>query len=217
MLLDTYDDPPRRWPALLLGVLLGAVLASVALYYGLRTVLPLNAHSLFDTLLHRQTEVRTPLPTVIASIQRLQRLETIVYNTDTVVEGLRTSQYLPDLLFGDKLVLLVHGQSIAGIDLGQIDAKDIRVDGNGGIAVHLPPPQIFVTSLDNTRTKVYSRSTGLFVEADPNLETEVRERAESEIRDAAISGGILKSATANAQTTLTTLLNSLGFSTVSFS
>lgn len=217
MLADTYDDPPRRWPSLLLGLLLGAVLACVGVYYGLRAVLPINAHSLLNSVLHRQTEVRTPLPTVIASIQRLQRLETIVYNTDTVVEGLRTSQYLPDLLFGDKLVLLVHGQSIAGIDLGQFDPKDIRVDGNGGIAVHLPAPQIFVTSLDNTRTKVYSRSTGLFVEADPNLETEVRERAENEIRDAAITGGILKSATANAQTTLTTLLNSLGFSTVSFS
>ncbi len=218
MLLDTYDDPPRRrWPFLLIGLLLGAILACAAILYGLRTWLPVSAHALVDRMFHRQTVVRPSLPTVIASIQRLQRLETIVYNTDTVVQGLRTSEFLPDLLFGDKLVLMVHGQAIAGIDLAQFTASDLRLDGHGGIAVHLPPPQIFVTSLDNANTRVLSRSTGLFVEADPNLETEVRERAENEIRQAALTGGILHAATVNAQATLTSLLNSLGFTSVTFS
>ena len=40
----------------------------------------------------------------------------------------------------------------------------------------VPPAEIFTTSLDNAKTKVYSRDTGLFSSPDPNLEGECAKR-----------------------------------------
>ena len=41
-------------------------------------------------------------PTVVDRIQRLERLETVTYTMDKVVEGDRTSAILPDFLIGDS-------------------------------------------------------------------------------------------------------------------
>ena len=132
------------------------------------------------------------------------------YSLDKVVEGDRQSSVLPDFLAGDKLLLVVHGESIAGIDLGQLTSRDVHIQGRD-IQVHLPAPQIFVTSLDNSKTRVYSRTTGLLVPEDPNLESEVRAEAQKQIQDAALADGILKDATKNASATVTSMLLGLGF------
>ena len=50
----------------------------------------------------------------------------------------------------------------------------------------------------------------------PNLESDVRREAERQVRQAALDGGILLTAAANARTTLTTFLKGLGFETVQF-
>lgn len=152
-------------------------------------------------------------PTVVDRIQRLERLETVTYTMDKVVEGDRTSEILPDFLVGDKLLLSVHGQALAGVDLSQLKSSDVTVNGRA-IHVHLPPAQIFVAALDNGKTRVYSRSTGIFVQADPELESNVRARAEQELHDSAVTAGILDTARKNAASTLTTLLLSLGFEQV---
>src|SRR5580704_10206162 len=68
---------------------------------------------------------RTAVPAVVQRIQRLSRLETVVYSIDTVVEGSKSSVVLPDLLAGDRILLVVHGQSIAGIDLAQLKPEDV--------------------------------------------------------------------------------------------
>jgi hypothetical protein len=75
---------------------------------------------------------------------------------------------------------------------------------------------VFTTRLDNTRTRVYSRQTGWLVPTDPNLETEVRQEAERQLHDAAVADGILKTAQQNARTTLTGMLQGLGFTQVEF-
>ena len=52
--------------------------------------------------------------------------------------------------------------------------------------------------------------------ADPNLESEVREKAEADLRQSALDSGILTTAEGNARATLTTLLHSLGFQQIIF-
>ena len=56
----------------------------------------------------------------------------------------------------------------------------------------------------------------LLVPADPNLESEVREKAEADLRQSALSSGILTTAEGNARATLTTMLHSLGFQQITF-
>jgi hypothetical protein len=79
------------------------------------------------------------------------------------------------------------------------------------VRIHLPDPEVFITSLDNTKTRVYSRTTGLLVPVDPNLESAVRAEAERQLREAALEGGILESARQNAGATVTAMLKGLGF------
>jgi hypothetical protein len=168
----------------------------------------------------RHTTIDTSVPAVVEKIQRLSRLETVVYSLDTVVEGDKTSPVLPDVLVGDKLLLIVHGQSIAGIDLAQLKPEDVKIDGPAGsesIHVTLPASQLFVTTLDNQHTRVYTRTTGLLVQADQKLESDTRAKAQQQLQQAALSDGILDAARKNARATVTALLYSLGFQHVDVS
>ena len=152
-------------------------------------------------------------PTVVEKIRQLNRLETVEYSLDKIVEGERQSAYLPNFLAGDKLLLVAHGEVIAGIDLGQFKAGDVVVKGDA-VHLQLPAAQILTTRIDNGRTRVYSRTTGLLVASDPNLESEVRQTAEQQIAQAALDDGILEKARQNARTSVTALLYGLGFRTV---
>ena len=82
--------------------------------------------------------------------------------------------------------------------------------------LELPEAAVFATRIDNEKTRVYSRETGLLVRPDPDLESLARREAERQIRQAAIDGGILIAASSNARATLTTLLQGLGFKSVQF-
>src|SRR6185437_8263154 len=100
----------------------------------------------------------TSVPAVVQKIQRLNRLETVVYSIDTVVEGSRSSTVLPDLIAGDRILLVVHGQSVAGIDLSNLKPEEVRITQNNGVrAIHvtLPASEIFLTTIDNQHTRVY--------------------------------------------------------------
>jgi hypothetical protein len=110
-------------------------------------------------------------------------------------------------------LLVVHGQSIAGIDLSKLKPEDVRIDGPNSRSIHvnLPPSEIFVTTLDNTKTRVYARSTGLLVPADQDLESETRAKAQQQLQAAAMSDGILDVARKNARASIALLLTSLGF------
>jgi Na+-transporting methylmalonyl-CoA/oxaloacetate decarboxylase gamma subunit len=161
----------------------------------------------------RTTSIDVSSPSVVEKIHQLSRLETVVYSLDKIVEGGRQSAYLPDFLVGDKLLLVAHGEVIAGVDLGQLKPGDVTVKRDA-VQVRLPAPQILTTRIDNGRTRVYSRTTGLLVATDPNLESEVRLTAEQQIAQAALDDGILDKARQNARTSVAALLYGLGFHTV---
>ncbi|HZC44065.1 MAG TPA: DUF4230 domain-containing protein [Acidobacteriaceae bacterium] len=205
------EPRPRRacFPAFVLGLLLG-ILGFAFFIREARTGI---WDQLAAVVTGRSLSIDTSLPTVVNKIQRLQRLETVNYSLDKIVEGDRQSSVLPDFLVGDKLLLVVHGDVIAGVDLGQLNPSDVQVEGRS-IQVHLPSAQVFVTALDNAKTRVYSRSTGLLVPEDPNLESQVREQAQQQIQQAALADGILAIAKKNASATVTSMLQGLGFQQV---
>jgi hypothetical protein len=202
----------------LLAILLSLVLGAVALAVFIRHATTGILARVATAITGRATTFDTSVPAVVQKIQRLNRLETVVYSIDTVVEGSRSSPVLPDLLAGDRLLLVVHGQSIAGIDLAQLKPEDVRIetkDGGQSIHVTLPPSQLFITSIDNQHTRVYARSTGLLVPVDQNLESDTRAKAEQQLQQSALADGILDTASKNARATVTTLLYGLGFHEVS--
>jgi hypothetical protein len=160
-----------------------------------------------------QTSINVSQPTVVRQIQQLQRLETVTYTMDKIISGERDNPYLPKFLAGDRLLLVVHGQVIGGVDLAKVQPADVIVRGSS-ITFHVPQAEIFSTLIDNARTRVYSRDTGLFTSPDPNLESEVRAEAERQLQQAALQDGILKTADQNARSTLASMLKGFGFSQV---
>jgi len=214
--MTTQYSSGRGASSTLLGLLLALVLGAAALALFLRHAQTGLAGRIATLIAGRTTSFDTSVPVVVEHIQKLNRLETVVYSLDTVVEGDRTTPLLPDILAGDKILLVVHGQSIAGIDLSQLKPEDVRIDSNNQRSIHvnLPPSQVFVTSLDNEHTRVFARSTGLLVPVDQNLESDTRAKAQQQLQAAAMADGILDAARKNARATIATLLYSLGFQQV---
>ena len=161
------------------------------------------------------TLIHIDQPTVVRQIQQLQRLETVSFTMDKIISGEHDSPYLPKFLVSDRLLLVVHGEVIGGVDLSKLQSADVVVQGQS-ISLRLPQAQILVTRLDNAQTRVYSRDTGLFSSPDPNLESEVRQEAERQLQEAAMQGDILKTADGNARSTISSLLQGLGFKKVDF-
>jgi hypothetical protein len=165
--------------------------------------------------LQRTTRTDLSQPTVVDRIQKLQRLETVIYTMDKIVSGEKESAVLPNFLAGDRLLLLVHGEVIAGIDFQALKPADVDVNGRK-IRLRVPEAQLLVTRLDSSKTRVYSRQTGLLVPTDPHLESQVRNDAETELRRSALADGILQKAQENARATLTSLMQGMGFEEIKF-
>lgn len=218
--MTTEHSRSRSWVGIFFAMILALLLGAAALVLFLRHATHGAMAQIADRITGRTTAFDTSVPAIVHRIQRLNRLETVVYSMDTVVEGSKSSAVLPDLLAGDRILLVVHGQAIAGIDLSKLKPEDIRITESNGtrkVHVNLPATQLFTTTVDNQHTRVYARTTGLLVPVDQNLESETRARAEKQLEQTALSDGILDAAHKNAQAAVTTLLYSLGFQQVDVS
>ncbi|MGA3298938.1 MAG: DUF4230 domain-containing protein [Candidatus Acidiferrales bacterium] len=197
----------------LLGILLGVLLTIGVIGGAVWLSTGVGLLHLLGLFRSGQTSINVSQPTVVRQIQQLQRLETVTYTMDKIISGERDNPYLPKFLAGDRLLLVVHGQVIGGVDLAKVQPADVIVRGSS-ITFHVPQAEIFSTLIDNARTRVYSRDTGLFTSPDPNLESEVRAEAERQLQQAALQDGILKTADQNARSTLASMLKGFGFSQV---
>lgn len=166
-----------------------------------------------------QTQVSNllnPTPTIIADpvtyineVRALARLETIQYSVEKVVTG-ETGGGTFQSLFGDKILFVGHGTVIAGIDMSKLNPEDMRFE-NGVLRVRLPPAEIFIAALNNEKSYVYERDTGIITRPDINLETLVRQKAEQEILRGALEDGILEQAQLNAEAYLLKFFAALGY------
>ena len=166
-----------------------------------------------------QTQVShllNPTPTIIPDpityineIRALARLETIQYSVEKVITGELGSGTF-DFLFGDKILFVAHGTVIAGIDMAKLQPEHMRFE-NGVLTVTLPPAEVFIATLNNEKSYVYQRDTGLINQPDINLETQVRQVAEQEILKAALEDGILEQAQLNAEAYLLKFFTALGY------
>jgi hypothetical protein len=192
-----------------LGVFIAGFVTAVLLLVALSH----RAPTAFSGWLRNTLQLGMDQPAIVQRIQRLQRLESVKYTLEKVVTGERQSRFLPQSLAGERLLMIVRGEVFAGLDLGKLKSSDVQVTGKK-VKISLPHAEIFSTRLDNNQTRVFSRDTGLLVQADPNLESEVRAEAERQLLQAALIDGILNNASENARGTVTALVQALGFSDV---
>ncbi len=171
-----------------------------------------------------QTQVSVlmnPTPTIIPDpvtyirdVQALARLETIQYSVEKVITA-EVAQGSFDFLFGDRLLFVAHGIVIAGIDLSKLTPQDMAYQ-NGILYMRLPPAEVFIATLDNERSYVYTRETGILTKQTVDLETLARQRAEDEIKKAAVEDGILTLAQQNGEVFLDKFFDAIGFKDMQF-
>src|ERR1035438_1543798 len=138
----------------ILGILVGVTLTVVLAATAIRLVTGTGLLQLMALLRSGRTQINVDQPTVVRQIQQLQRLETVRYTMDKIIGGGSDNPYLPKLLVGDRLLLLVHGDVIAGVNLAKVQPGDITVRGRD-ISIRLPPAEVFSTRVDNAQTRVY--------------------------------------------------------------
>lgn len=161
------------------------------------------------------TELRET-PDVLLAVRNLARLESVSFHMERVVDlSDRQSQMFGLLDTEDAILLVAIGDVSAGVDLAKLKPGDVDVSPDAGRArIVLPPPEVFRAALDQERTYVHTRKTGLLARRKETLETDARRTAERSIRQAALEAGILKRAEENARLVVGELVRSLGYQAV---
>lgn len=224
---DNKRQPGRVWFYLLLGLAV-FILLSVGIFLALTALVRRTAQEALNPLTEtnrtietRMAEILNPTPTIlpdpitiIHDVRSLARMETIQYTLEKVITA-ETGQNELGFLFGDKLLFVGHGIVIAGVDMARMRPQDMWVEENV-LFVRLPAAEVFVATLDNEKSYVYNRDTGLLSKGDTNLETNARIVAEQEILKAAVEDGILTQAQQNAESYMSRMLRGLGYADVVF-
>ncbi len=120
---------------------------------------------------------------------------------------------LLERLSRDRLMLIAEGEVVAGFDLSKVTEGDIVVLGTN-VLIFLPPPEILYSRIDNEKTFVYERETGLLRRPDLELETAARRLAEKQLVSWALERDILAKAEETGIIYLENFLRSLGFTQI---
>ena len=206
---------------LVIGILLIAAVACGMVAYAVSRPftnfadIPEQISEKIDSITHPTPTIYPDPVTVVREIRSLSRLETVQYTIEIVIAA-ETNQGPFGFLFGDKLLLVAHGTVVAGIDLGRLESGDVTIDSQGVVYMVLPAAEVFVATLDEDKTYVYHRETGLLAHGVKDLETAARQAAQQKILNAALEDGILTTALTNGKAYLQRFLFSLRFHDVVF-
>ncbi len=199
-----------------LTILLSLVLGAAAVVVFLRHATGGIPARLSTLITGRASAADLSVPTIAGRLQQFNRLTTVLYASDAVLETPNAVPALLDTAAPDRPLLIAHGEITAGVDLAHLRPEDLRIDPRTrSIHVHLPASELFSTSLLPDQTRAISRLTALPVpSADTNLTPEQRTRAHAQLQQTALQSGLLDLARKNARETVTTFLLSLGFTEV---
>jgi hypothetical protein len=195
------------------------IVLGLTLYFGLSriagTLNPFADLSIKNPFEPVPTEISVDRPAVVRQIRSLNRLETATAAIEKVITAGQSGSTLYNLLRGDRLILIAHGEVIAGFDLSKLSTDDIIISEDGTFAsVMLPPAEILVSRLDNERTQVYDRKVGILTRGDPGLESEARRVAEQQILLSACESGLLARAVEDGKRNIENLVKSFGIDEV---
>jgi len=143
--------------------------------------------------------------TLLRQVETLSELVTVKYVLEKVV-------ILEDIKwYGENRVLMVaHGIVKAGVNLKELKPEDMTVSDKK-IVLKLPRAMITDVYLDEQKTRVVDRTTGLLRTFDKDLEQNARRQAVDDLRLAARYNGIYEDAEERARLQLSNLFRQLGY------
>lgn len=166
-----------------------------------------------SSLLFSCAERKPPTPTeTLATLQQMQDLATVEYTVSKVVKANDDQTWYK---FGDRKILITCEASIkAGIDLQQLDSKNINVNGKK-ISIVLPAPKVLSVNIAPENINVAFEDVGFFRTPFTTADrTALLSQAESQIRNSGEELGILNQAKINTQLFISNFLKQLGFEEV---
>lgn len=136
---------------------------------------------------------------VLKEVTALGRLELVRYTFKDIVEHEQQNTFLPN----SDAILIVEGEAIGCVDLTRVASADIRSTPDS-ITIMLPEPELCGWKINHDRSRVYDTRFSFLNESQ--LVSDAYRKAERQIRQNALNGGILQQTRQNARQMLRPLL-----------
>jgi len=167
-----------------------------------------------------ETTTERSQPVVLKSIVDLSKYEAASGNFQVVVD-ISSSGILPSFLEGSDTMFIGVGSDNAYVDFSHLKGDAVQVSADRLTAtLTLPHAQLDPAVLDVKQSYVFAQQQGLFtrlnsfLSGNPNSQQAVYELAQKKIEQAATSSEVKADAERNTRSMLVSLLQSLGFKTV---
>lgn len=186
--------------------------------------------ALVGSAIHLLPQLRNPFseqttersgPVLLQSIVQLSRYEAAEGNFQVVVDISSGGSLLPSFLEGSDTLFIGVGTDNAYVDFSKLKGQDVQISADRLTAtLTLPPAQLETAQLNVQQSYVFAQQQGLFtrvnsfLSGNPNSQQAVYELAQKQIQGAAAKSELIKDAERNTTTMLTSLLQSLGFKSV---
>jgi hypothetical protein len=154
--------------------------------------------------------VHTSHQTLVEKIENLGKMEFVRYQIKDVIEYKQSSgyAYLPDA----KVLLVIEGEAVGCVDLMGLGEDRIEVVGDS-LYLRLPAPELCYHKINHQNSKVYDTKFTLMAN-EAGLVDEAYKRAEEQVRQTALSSGILSQTAQNAKLVLKPMLEQMSGKTV---
>jgi hypothetical protein len=206
----------NKWTRRLVG-------AGIALAVLIVVALVGSAIHLFPQLRNPFAETTTERsgPVLLTSIQQLSRYEAASGTFQVVVDISSGSSFLPGFLEGSDTMFIGVGTDNAYVDFSHLKGNAIQVSSDRlSATITLGHAKLEPANLDVKQSYVYAQQQGLFtrvnqfLSGNPNSQQALYELAQRQIQGAAAKSELLADAERNTKTMLTSLLQSLGFHSI---
>jgi hypothetical protein len=193
-------------------------------------VVLLIAVALVGSAVHLFPQLRNPFaentqqtsgPVLLQSVQQLSRYEAASGTFQVVVDISTNGSILPSFLEGSDTMFIGVGNDNAYVDFSHLKGGDVQVSSDRRSAtLTLGHAQLETATLDVHQSYVYAQQQGLFTRVNqffsgnPNSQQALYELAQKQIQAAAGKSELFADAERNTKTMLVSLLQSLGFQSI---
>lgn len=206
----------NKWTRRLVG-------AGIALAVLIVVALVGSAVHLFPQLRNPFAETTTERsgPVLLTSIQQLSRYEAASGTFQVVVDISSGNSILPSFLEGSDTMFIGVGTDNAYVDFSHLKGNAIQVSSDRlSATITLGHAKLESANLDVKQSYIYAQQQGLFtrvsqfLSGNPNSQQALYELAQKQIEAAAGKSELVTDAERNTRVMLTSLLQSLGFHTI---
>lgn len=193
------------------------VLAVLVAVFGARSLLP-GLRNPFTP----QTTDRSQ-PAVLKALEDLSQYRAASGHYQVIIDVEKDVRYIPSFIKGERTLFVAGGAVDAHVDFGRIGSDAVSVnEDRTAVTITLPHAVLSGARVEPARSYVYDRERGLVDRiggafgSDPAVtsERELYLLAEKKLMDAADDGDVTDRAEENTTSMLTSLMRSLGFTTV---